>query len=223
MANVVQSETELETLDLRFADFLAHEAASGKKRERTEAAIVGAACKILDHTPLSGLTISEICKVAGVANGTFYIYFPDRNALIGKALLRFVEFVQVKMLRVGRAANGDRIWNTTATYYDLVAGNPGLMKCLMNHSDDLPEATRAFQKLNSEWITAVVASLRRRQIMREIPEDELYRRAFALGAMVDQYLSALLLNRDENLIRLSGDRETTVNTLAELWKKGLLA
>ncbi|MBO0661897.1 TetR/AcrR family transcriptional regulator [Jiella sp. MQZ9-1] len=223
MTSTATAEMNVETPRLRFADFVVDEAASGRKRERTEAAIVAAVCQILDHTPLSGLTIAEICSVAGVANGTFYLYFTDRSDLIGRALLRFVDFVQNTMRLAGRAAGGDRIWNATATYYDLVAANPGLMRGLMNHSDDLPEATQAFQKLNHEWITAVVASLRRRPAMAALPSDELFRRAYALGGMIDQYLSALLLNRDPDLQRLSGDRDTTVNTLVALWKKGLLA
>lgn len=223
MTRVKKTETVASAQDLSFANFLLDEAAGKKKRDRTEAAIAAATCRLLDHTPLSALTISDICDAADIANGTFYIYFPDRNDLIGKVLLRFVDFIQVTMRQAGRAADGDRTWNTTAAYYDLFKANPGLMKCLVNHSDDLPEATRTFQKLNHEWITAVVTSLRRRQPAIALPPDEQFRRAYALGGMVDQYLSALLLNRDPHLTRLSADRDTTINTIVEVWKKGLLS
>ncbi len=223
MIETAKLESDIAPAGLSFAEFLLSEAASGKKRERTEASIAAATCRLLDRIPLSALKISDICGAANVANGTFYIYFPDRNDLIGKVLLRFVDFIQKTMRLAGGATVGDRTWATTATYYDLFAANRGLMKCLVNHSDDLPEATQAFQKLNHEWITTVVTSLGRRHPTSGLAQDELFRRAYALGGMIDQYLSALLLNNDPMLLRISGDRDTTVNTLVELWKKGLLA
>lgn len=206
-----------------FAEFLIEEARDGKKRDRTEAAISAAASRLLDQVPLSALTIAEISKAANVAVGTFYIYFPDRNALLESLLLRFVGFVQITMRHAARSAEeGRRIWLTTAAYYDLFASNPGLMKCLVNRSEDVPQAARVFQKLNHEWITTVVASLRRRGQGLELSDDELFRRAYAMGGMVDQYLTALLLNGDPELTSLSSDRITTINTLSDLWKKGLM-
>lgn len=206
-----------------FAEFLIDEARSGKKRDRTEAAISAAASRLLDHGTLSALTISDICKEANIAVGTFYLYFPDRNALLEKLLLGFIGFIQTTMLRASRAPDSsERIWHTTAAYYDLFAANQGLMKCLVNRTEDVPQATQVFQKLNHEWITTVVVSLRRRKQAPALPDDEFFRRAYAMGGMVDQYLTALLLNEDPDLARLSADRETTVNTLSELWKKGLL-
>lgn len=206
-----------------FAEFLIEEARSGKKRDRTEAAICAATSRLLDQGALSALTISDICKEANLAVGTFYLYFPDRNALLEKLLLGFIGFIQATMLRASRTTDGkERIWHTTAAYYDLFASNQGLMKCLVSRSEDVPQATRVFQKLNHEWITTVVVSLRRRKLAPELPDDEFFRRAYAMGGMVDQYLTALLLNEDPALMRLSASRETTVNTLSELWKKGLL-
>lgn len=206
-----------------FADFLIEEARAGKKRDRTEAAISAAASRLLDQVALSALTISDICKEANVAVGTFYLYFPDRNALLEKLLLGFIGFIQTTMLRASHTTDGaERIWHTTAAYYDLFAANHGLMKCLVSRTEDVPQATRVFQKLNHEWITTVVVSLRRRKQGPDVPDDEFFRRAYAMGGMVDQYLTALLLNEDPDLMRLSANRETTVNTLSELWKKGLL-
>lgn len=205
----------------RFADALISEAAAGRKRDRTRATIATAACRLLDGCPLATLTIAEICKAAGIAHGTFYIYFADRNALLGDLLLEFVEFIQVTMRAAAHQPHGDPIRATTAAYYDLFEANPGLMKCLVNHVEDLPEATRAFQKLNHDWATTVMASLRRQGGMAAIADDELTRRVYAMGGMVDQYLTALLLNGDTALARVSGDREAVIDTLTTLWKKGL--
>ncbi|MCA1940502.1 MAG: hypothetical protein LDL26_05840, partial [Caenispirillum bisanense] len=51
--------------------------------------------------------------------------------------------------------------------------------------------------------------------------DELLRRAYALGGMVDQYLVALHVHRDPTLAALSADREAVVDTLTLIWKRGM--
>jgi len=47
------------------------------------------------------------------------------------------------------------------------------------------------------------------------------RRAYALGGMVDQYLSGLYLSRDDGIIAVSGDAGAVVDTLTMIWKKGM--
>ena len=100
------------------------------------------------------------------------------------------------------------------------------MRCLVQPLDGFPEAQAAFQRLNREWIDTVVASVERRQ-RREgaadpIPRAELLRRAYALGGMVDQYLSNLLLSKDPNLAEISQDREAVLETLSLIWERGML-
>ncbi|MFX8868184.1 hypothetical protein ABTM84_19655, partial [Acinetobacter baumannii] len=70
----------------------------------------------------------------------------------------------------------------------MFAANRGLMKILLNHYEDFPQARAIFQGMNRAWIDTVVTSLRRR-LGAEIPGDEIVRRTYALGGMVDQYLA----------------------------------
>lgn len=47
------------------------------------------------------------------------------------------------------------------------------------------------------------------------------RRAYALGGMVDQHLSDLLLSKDPNLAEISQDREAVLETLSLIWERGM--
>jgi uncharacterized protein YgfB (UPF0149 family) len=47
------------------------------------------------------------------------------------------------------------------------------------------------------------------------------RRAYALGGMVDQYLSGLYLSRDDGIVAISGDAAAVVDTLTMIWQKGM--
>ncbi len=195
------------------------------KRERTKARLHQAGCHLLDNTLLSSLTVADICKEANFAHGTFYLYFKDRPAFIADLLLQFVDFLQTLMLNASKGEEQDPVRATTAAYYHLFEENPGLMRCLVNHMEEYPGARNAFQKLNREWAITVVQSTERKLMVTDrkgmTSHDELCRRAYALGGMVDQYLTALLLNKDENLAMLSTDKDAVIDTLTFIWKRGM--
>ncbi len=209
--------------DFRFSNELTRLAKGSRKGERTRAAIQSALCDCLERSSPVSLTVAEICDEAGLAHGTFYIYFPDRNALIGDVALRFIDFIQREMRKASQQQPADPVRAATAAYVFLFEDNRGLMKCLLNHLDGLPEARTAFQTLNRDWLESVVVSTERQwtQKGRRVDHDELMRRAYALGGMTDQYLSSLLLSNDPNMQPFSRDREAVIDTLALLWQRGM--
>jgi hypothetical protein len=128
-----------------------------------------------------------------------------------------------------RAASENRpdetIRAATRAYFELFVQNRGLMRCLVHHLDGFSEAQSAFQRLNRDWIETVVAAVERK-LQRDgradaIARPELLRRAFALGGMVDQYLSSLFLSKDPNLAAVSQDREAVLDTLTLIWERGM--
>jgi len=210
----------------RFETALRAETGRGRKGERTRAGLLLAGCRLLDRMPLASLTVSEICRKAGIAHGTFYIYFADRQDFVGVLLLRFANHLKDVMQAASLAA-GDTVRNTTAGYCRVFEENPGLMRCLVGHLAEFPACRQTFQKLNRDWSSRIVASEERRLAAvgraGRVPHDELLRRAYALGGMVDQYLTELILNRDKTLARVSKDRNAMVDTLTSIWKQGMAA
>lgn len=206
-----------------FAALLAECGIAARKGERTRAAIRAAGCRLLNDRPLRSLTVAAVCKEAWIAHGTFYIYFADLGALVGDILRDFVAFLQAEMRAASHGPGRDPVRSATAAYFSLFEANPGLMRCLVGHLDDFPEAREAFHTLNRQWAETVVdaAAKRTPQGGTVPPRPELLRRAYALGGMVDQYLTALLLHRDPTLAAMSEDREATIDTLTLIWKRGM--
>jgi AcrR family transcriptional regulator len=206
-----------------FAAHLRLGAEALRKGERTRTGIAVAACECLDEGALADLTIEAICARAGISHGTFYIYFKNRNALVADVLFRFVDFVQGKMRAASHHAPEGAVRATTATYTHIFEANLGLMKCLLHHPGEFPEAGLAFQKLNREWLETVVAVREQalRKEGRSVDRAELMRRAYALGGMVDQYLNGLLIEKDPNMAAFSQDRVALVETFSFLWERGL--
>lgn len=58
-------------------------AASGSntRREKTREAILAATAKLLSERSIDGLSVDDITQASGVAKGTFYNHFPDKDAL----------------------------------------------------------------------------------------------------------------------------------------------
>lgn len=201
-------------------------AASGQGRgARTRAAILAAAGALLETRPPAELTIAAICEGAGVAHGTFYIHFADRRALTDTLLEGFVVFLQQGMRAATREAGAAEATRAaTSAYVALFAANAGLMRCLVHHLDAFPGAQAAFQRLNADWVAAVVRATERRAMRagRAAPaRDELTRRAYALGGMVDQYLAGLILSRDPGIAAVSMDRDAVIATLCLIWQRGM--
>jgi len=203
-----------------FAAALARGRDGMRKGERTRTGLMIAAARFLAAQPLDRLTVAAICKAAGVAHGTFYLYFPDRHALVGDLLGEFVDHLQALMHAASRLP-GDTVRNTTAAYMRIFEQEPGLMKCLVVGGDAFPEARAAFQRLNRDWAETVVRAARRRDAGEARPDAELLRRAYALGGMVDQYLNALHIAADPRIAALSEDRAAVLETLTDIWKKGM--
>lgn len=202
-------------------DLLAQAGLPGlRKGERTALRLRVAICALLESGPLSQLKVQDICGRAGISQGTFYLYFPDRDHLLNAVLEDFVAFVRRRMLDAARDS-ADRMASlhaTTLVYCRLFAANRGLMKILLNHYEDFPQARAIFQGLNRAWIDTVVRSIRRRIADTALSDDEITRRAYALGGMVDQYLANLLLARDDSVAAVSPDLDTVARTLTDIWR-----
>ena len=209
--------------DLDFPTALRLKAEGQRKSDRTRAALLAASCDLLSNTTQEALRVSDICGEAGVAHGTFYLYFPDIRTLLDILLQAFVEHVQNTMQRAGKIPPADPVRATTAQYVALFEQNPGLMRCLVSSFDSFPQAAARFQALNRAWAATVADTAARRLARsgRSVPKDELLRRAYALGGMVDQYLVTLHFNRDASLAELSQDRDAVIDTLTFIWSRGM--
>lgn len=59
------------------------------KGRRTREALLDAGELVADRAGLAGLSVAAVVDQAGVAKGTFYVYFPDREAFVDALHQRF--------------------------------------------------------------------------------------------------------------------------------------
>ncbi len=207
---------------MKFSEFLEAEGEGKPKGQRTRLHIIAAASALLDDLEPSDLLVSKVCTAASISNGTFYIYFKDRHVLFQELLQIFISFLQDRMKSAGYEEE-DRIKAATAAYFHLFKMNRGLMRCLLHHHLVNQEVRTAFHQLNKEWIDTVVRAKVDVAMKRGDVADpaELKRRAYALGGMVDQYLSNMFLSVDPDLTAVSKEDELVIGTLTEIWRRGM--
>jgi TetR/AcrR family transcriptional regulator, ethionamide resistance regulator len=198
-----------------------------RKGNRTESRIKWCTCELLENTRLSDLKIQDVCARAEIAQGTFYLYFADKYALLNVVLREYVAFLKERMTTAGkaRASHEEAVRKTTLAYYRLFEQNRGLMKCIISYYEDFPEISPVAAEMNRAWITLNVRSVQRRLEAKGRPnaiaEAELFRRCYALGGMVDQYLSYVFLAADSSVVEFSRDPEEVVETLSHIWINAL--
>lgn len=192
-----------------------------RKGPRTAERIRWAACELLEKVSLDDLTVQDIGRQAGIAQGTLYQYFASRNDLIGSVLHDFIAFLRQEMHRVisESGSTQDSVNRSTRIYCELFYANRGLMKCLLNHFDTFPEARSILSAFNKEWIDRVVRGMRRQRGTGTPSAREIKRRAYALGGMVDQYLAAIFLYEDGDVASTAGSISDITKTLTFIWQQ----
>ena len=105
----------------------------------TRAALLDAGLEIAEEHGLSGMSVNRVVTVAGVAKGTFYVHFPDRDAFLSALHQRFHE-------QAGRAVAAAlaqhppgriRLQAGMTAYFEVCLGNRGV-KALVLEARNTP-------------------------------------------------------------------------------------
>lgn len=129
-----------------------------KKKERTRRLLIAAAVEEIAHTG-EAFTILDVTKRADVSNGTFYNYFPDRNALVDavvtEVLTSFTD-TSAELVTVGDPVR--RFATISALLLEHSAANPQLATVLLRLQSLIGSnalSREPFQHLHNDLTDAV--------------------------------------------------------------------
>jgi TetR/AcrR family transcriptional regulator, ethionamide resistance regulator len=195
------------------------------KAERTRLKLLAAiAARLTAGIEETALRVTDIAAEAGLAHGTFYRYFADRRAAVGALVADFVRFLRDRLAesRDGTPGSRARVRAATLTYIRLFRDNAGLMRCLMSLDNEGAGFRASFHDLNRAWNGRVAAAIahRRDPVAEAAAVAATLPTAYALGGMIDEFLTQLYLRRDPALAALAGDEAAVADLLTELWCRG---
>jgi AcrR family transcriptional regulator len=173
--------------------------------------LLNAASAIVSRHGYASASISKITKAAGVASGTFYLYFPSQQAifdrllpLIGSRLLEHIE-KHVDPDSTGFQYEKQRV----DAYFDFCRLNPGFLRIYHEAAVFAPQAYRKHFRRLADGYRDTINKSRERGELPLFEEKEIESLIYILmGAR--SYLS---------LLYASGRKENPVSTLIEVYLK----
>jgi AcrR family transcriptional regulator len=133
-------------------------ATSGERAER-EDQLLAAARKVFRDKGYEGATVAEIVEEAGVAQGTFYLYYPSKKDVFFALGQRLYEVMAAHVTDevAGQLPLDERVRAITAACFDAARENSDLVKLVFFGADSVSAELQA--KMAAE--NPVVVALRR--------------------------------------------------------------
>ena len=198
-----------------------------KKGEETRDLLMMAAADCLNDGGIHGLTVADMCKQAGIAHSTYYLYFKNRKEVT-------IELLKDFMLTLGKFFTGvggqddafDAIYLANLQWLKSIRMNAGLHRCTLQLMDEEGEFAAFMNEQNEIWYDKVARSVARRYAHEKKVDPRTIRLSvYALGSMMDEICRKIVIYPDENLINLAGEIVPNDDHLAEfvsvIWYKTL--
>jgi len=177
---------------------------SDDKRDR----ILKAAIQVFAREGFFGARITDVAKRAGVADGTIYLYFKNKEHL----LTSLFEELMAEHVERGRESIGDlpdapSKLRAIATYHlELLGGNRDLA---IVFQVELRQSTKFMERFTTSWfgtylelITEIVTAGQREGSIRSDVSPKLLAKAF-FGALDEMVTSWILAKRRDSLAKLA--------------------
>jgi AcrR family transcriptional regulator len=162
--------------------------------------LLAAARRAFAERGIQGTTVSDVTEAAGVAKGTFYLYFDSKDALLGAVKQRFVEDLIAEVGRFIEPVAREDWWAladaTVERVFDYVFANGDLIQVFAHEGmarDTRHVFAEADERLESMFAFAIKAGMEAGAFDAEDPE--LYA-AFLDHAFHGTLESAILYGRD---------------------------
>jgi AcrR family transcriptional regulator len=196
-----------------------------RKTERTRLKLLAAIAAALNAgTPRGALKVADVTRAAGLAHGTFYRYFDDMAGATEALVENFAGHVRDRLAgaRQGETGSRERVRGATLAYARLFRENAPLMRCLIGLDAEGGPFARAYRDLNRAWYGRMAAAIARGRARQaggvEADPQALLPAAYALGGMIDEFLTQVYLRRDPALAHLAADG--IADLLTDLWWRG---
>ena len=200
---------------------------SRRKGEMTRDRIRLATIDLLNDVGYVDLKVSDICRRAKVTAPVLYLYFDGKESLVRDILTEFLNDFMSRSTGTSARNAYQAIYDANLQWLRAARSNAGLMRCLLQFSDQAPEFARLFADKSNSWYLRIAQSILRRQPGATGSLSSVQLQVHALGAMMDEITRKLFTGEDKELKRLIGDvapdDESLASFLSVIWHRTLYA
>lgn len=193
-----------------------------RKNELTREKLKAGAVRLLEQSSYHEIRISTFCEEAGLAKGTFYLHFSDKEDLVVHVLEEYAD-LQVKLTpsveECETAYEAFYVLNSwfAATFCE----NVGIHRSMMQLSETMPQITEVWtnflKRLSARFISEID-----RWSSQPLPPELATLATYTLWGMLDQALYAIYaVHRNPDYERVAKTREHLVETITLLQQRAL--
>lgn len=196
-----------------------------RKGERTRDRIRLATVELLNEIGYRQLKVADICERAGISAPILYLYFENKQALTIEVLSEFLDrFISSPHDGAGLDPY-ETIYQANLRWIAMARANAGLMRCLLDVSEDEPAFAALFAHKSEIWNRRIADSILRRFPSAASERAEIELVICAVGGMVDELVRKLFAARTPEVTRLAEsvapDDEALAHFISELWYRAL--
>jgi len=194
------------------------------KRARTRASLLAATAAEMERVGYESLTVDYIVEAAGLARGTFYLYFTNKNEAAVEVLQEYTDTLRRSRPRLAAEMTPFQAILRTNRYYvatyalnaALLAGQEALLR-------ELPDLVRERDSLNHQWSIMVLRDFEKRcgGGSEAAPRSLKLMLVRTVVAMVDEFLRELYVYRSPHLVQNAGDHDQVAELISFVWYRTL--
>lgn len=182
------------------------------KRARTRARLLAATAEEIAAAGYPALTVERICARAGVARGTFYLYFPQRSDA-AMAVYRLFWATMRRWRPRHLAVNlAERVHMTNAFYVATYARNDRLLSGQIALATERPDFAQVRDTVNHRWAQVIA-----RILPVSLGMQARVLRARALAGMVDELLRDIYSQPSPTLVAWRDQPLELAHHISEIW------
>lgn len=199
----------------------------GRKEQaaQTKTRLKDATRTVLERVGYRQMRVADLAQEAGVAVGLFYHYYPDIKTVTCEILSDFMEQMTMAAREVPRAEN---LFDTLCAQFEVLIGHfekqPGLMRCMIQVSDEIPEFGAIWERSNQQWTRSFARYLSDSIGAKRPNPDTMLLIAYCLGAISDGVLHECYVQRNPDLVsRIKSTRDLSELMATLIYRSVFLA
>lgn len=175
---------------IKFATYLevqAQEIKSARSGKKSRLRLFAALARLLEKAEFADIKVIDITREAGLAKGTFFIYFKTKEQIVDELMQLYMDFERATLPEVDFDQDVFLGVRSIVEWYEKTfAVNHGVLSCLIRLSNSDPRFRHMWQKRNAtlldEWVINAIETLQ----LEASHESLLYNVMHAVGAIMDQ-------------------------------------
>jgi TetR/AcrR family transcriptional regulator, transcriptional repressor for nem operon len=210
-----------------FLDYLEMRLAAQKslpKRERTRERLRIAAVQVLNERGYEDMRTLTITEQAGLSEGLFYVYFKSKVDITLSVLSEFhLGYLEQNAPSRSQASAFQVIQAANRRWIEVACANPGIMRCIFQAGNEVPEFATLISKINKQWYGRVLHSVQRRK--PETGNKASMLPLYMLGGMMDELIRKLVVYPDPEFLAVieesGSDHDAIADAATMIWYRVL--